>query len=135
MEFVAENSIDVTIRICAGVDEGRVAERVLPHDLEVLASVEHEIHAGDGRGREVLLLAVDLAEEGARVAAGALYMLDRPEQHAAGTAGRVVDALPLSWVEDVDHHPHDAAGGVELARLLAPGYVGEAADQVLVAAT
>ncbi len=59
-------------------------------------------------------------------------MLDRPEQHPAGTAGRVVDALALLRVEDVDHHPHDASGCVELARLLALGDVGEPADQVLV---
>ena len=116
----------------ARVGEGGAAERVLAHDLEVLDAVEHEVHAGDGRGREVLLLAVDLAEEGARVAAGALHVLDRAEQHAARAAGRVVDALALLGVEDVDHHPHDAARRVELARLLALGDVGELADQVLV---
>ena len=116
----------------ARVGERRAAERVLADDLEVLDAVEHEVHAGDGRGGEVLLLAVDLAEEGARVAAGALHVLDRPEEHAAGAAGRVVDALALLRVEDVDHHPDDAARGVELAGLLALGDVGELADQVLV---
>lgn len=41
-----------------------------------------------------------------------------------------------SWgSRDVHHHPHDAAGGVELARLLALGDVGEAADQVFVGVT
>ena len=94
--------------------------------------MEHEVHAGDGRGGEVLLLAVELAEERARVAAGALHVLDRAEQHAAGAAGRVVDGLALLRVEDVDHHPDDAARGVELAGLLALGDVGELADQVLV---
>ena len=116
----------------ARVGERRAAERVLAHDLEVLDAVEHEVHPGDGRGGEVLLLAVDLAEERARVAARALHVLDRPEQHAARAAGRVVDALALLRVEDVDHHPHDAARGVELAGLLALGDVGELADQVLV---
>ena len=56
-------------------------------DLEILDAVENEVHAGDRRGREVLLLAVDLAEEGARVAALALHMVDRGQQHAAGAAG------------------------------------------------
>ena len=111
----------------ARVGEGRAAERVLADDLEVLDAVQHQVHAGDGRGGEVLLLAVDLAEEGPRVAARALHVLDRPEQHAAGAAGRVVDALALLRVEDVDHHADDAARRVELARLLALGDVGEPA--------
>ena len=59
-------------------------------------------------------------------------MLDRAEQHAAGAAGRVVDALARLRIEQLDHHPHDAARRVELARLLPPGDVGELADQVLV---
>ena len=41
-------------------------------------------------------------------------------------------ALPFLRVEDVHHHAHDAARGVELAGLLALGDVGELADQVLV---
>ncbi len=94
--------------------------------------MQHEVHARDGRGGEVLLLAVDLAEERARVAARALHVLDGAEQHAARAAGRVVDALAFLRVEDVDHHPDDAARGVELAGLLALGDVGELADQILV---
>ena len=71
-------------------------------------------------------------EEGPRVAAGSLDMLDRAEQHATGAAGRVVDALALLRIEQLDHHSHHAARGVELTRLLAPRDVGELADQVLV---
>jgi hypothetical protein len=50
----------------------------------------------------------------------------------AGAAGGVVDALPLFGIEDVDHHPHDAAGRAELARFLALRDVGELPDEVLV---
>ena len=114
------------------IGERGAPERVLADDLEVLDAVEDEVHPGDRRGRQVLLLAVDLAEERSRVAARALHVLDRPEQHAAGAAGRVVDALALLRVEDVDHHPDDAARGVELSCLLALRDVGEPADQVLV---
>ena len=59
-------------------------------------------------------------------------MLDRAEQHAAGATGRVVDALTLLRIEQLDHHPHHTARRIELARLLAPRDVGELADQVLV---
>ena len=65
-------------------------------------------------------------------AAGPFDVLDRAEQHAAGAAGGVVDALALPRIEQLDHHPHHAAGRVELARLLAPRDVGEPSDQVLV---
>ena len=59
---------------------------------------KHEVDAGYRRGREVLLLAVDLAEKGTRVTEGALHVLDRPEQHAARGAGRVVDRISrLCW--------------------------------------
>ena len=116
----------------ARVGERRAAERVLAHDLEVLDAVQHEVHARDGRRGEVLLLAVDLPEERARVAARALHVLDGAEQHAARAAGRVVDALAGLRVEQFHHHADDAAGRVELAGLLALGDVGELADQVLV---
>ena len=114
------------------VGEGRAAERVVLLDPEVLDAVQHEVHARDGRRGQVLLLAEDAPEEGPRVAAGPLDMLDRAEQHAAGAAGRVVDALALLRIEQLDHHPHDAPRRVELTRLLAPRDVGELADQVLV---
>src|SRR5205823_3318323 len=46
----------------ARVSERRAAERVLTHDLKVLDAVEHQVHPGDGGGREILLLAEDLPE-------------------------------------------------------------------------
>ena len=116
----------------AGIGERGAAQRVLSHDLKVLDAVQHEVHPRDGRGGEVLLLAVDLPEERARVAARALHVLDGAEQHAARAARRVVDGLAGLRVEQFHHHPDDAAGRVELAGLLALGDVGELADQVLV---
>jgi hypothetical protein len=53
------------------------------------------------------------------------------QQHAAGATGRVVDGLGFLGIEHVDHQPHDAARGVELAGLLVGG-VGELLDQVFV---
>ena len=78
------------------------------------------------------IFAEDAPEEGAWVAACPLHVLDRPEQHPASAAGRVVDALALPRIEQIDHHPHHAARRVEFARLLAPRDVGELADQILV---
>ena len=59
-------------------------------------------------------------------------VIDRGQQHATGTAGGVVDRLTFLGVEDLDHHPHHAARGVELASLVATGDVGELAHEVLV---
>ena len=53
-------------------------------------------------------------------------------QHAACTAGRVVDRLAFLGVEDLDHHPYHTTGSVEFASLVAAGDVGELADEVLV---
>src|SRR5690606_2471636 len=112
--------------------EGGVAECVLSGNLEVFDAVQHQVHAGDGRGGEVLLLTVDLAEEGPRVAALPGDILDRAEQHAAGTAGRIVDGLALLRVEYLDYHSHNAARSVELAGLVTACDVGELANQVFV---
>jgi hypothetical protein len=111
------------------VGEHRVAQGVAALDLEVLDAVQQQVHARDRRGGEVLLLPEQPAEEGARVAAASRHMLDAGEQHAAGAAGGVVDGLALLRVEQVDHQPHHAARGVELAGLLVGG-VGELLDQV-----
>ena len=63
-----------------------------------------------------------------------LDVLHGGQQHAAGAAGRVVDGLGLLGIEHVDHQPHNAARGVELARLLVGG-VGELLDQVFIGVT
>src|SRR5205823_5396361 len=115
-----------------GVAQARAAERVLADDLEVLDAVKDEVHPSDGCGVRVLLLTEDLAEEGSSVPASLAYVLDSTKEHAARATGRVVDGLAFFRIEDVDHHPHDAPRGVELAGLLAFGHVREATDQVLV---
>ena len=114
----------------AGV-EGGAAQGVLADDLEVLDAVEQQVHAGDGGGGEHLLLAVELAPQGLGAAAGGLHVFDDLDEHAARAAGRVVDALALDGVEDVDEQTDDRAGGVVLAGLLVR-LVGEALDEVLV---
>ena len=112
-------------------EEGRAAQRVAADDLEVLDAVQEQVHAGDGGGGQVLLLAEELAPERAVVAVALAHVVDGLEQHAARAAGRVVDGLALLRVEDVDHQPHHRARRVELAGLLVGG-VGELLDQVFV---
>jgi hypothetical protein len=58
-------------------------------------------------------------------------VLHGSQQHSAGAARRVVDGLGFLGIEHVDHQPHHAARGVELAGLLVGG-VGELLDQVFV---
>ena len=93
--------------------------------------MQEQVHAGDGGGGEVLLLAEELAPERAVVAVVLLDVVDGLQQHAAGAAGGVVDGFAFLRVEDVDHQPHHGARRVELARLLVGG-VGELLDQVFV---
>ena len=114
--------------------EGRVAQGVTAHDLEVLDAVEEQVHAGDGRSGEVFLLAEEFSPQALRIAMLVLHVLDCRQKHATRTAGGVVDRFALFGVEHVDHHPHDAAGGVKLASLLVGG-VGELLDQVFVGVT
>ena len=97
----------------AGSAKGRMPERVVLLDPEVLDAVQHKVHARDGRPSEVLLLGEDAPAEGAWIGAGPLRMLGGAEQQAAGAAGRVVDGLARLRVEQVDHHPHDGARRVE----------------------
>ena len=93
--------------------------------------MQEEVHAGDGRGGEILLLAEELAPERAVIAVVLAHVMDGFEQHAARAASRIVDRLALLRVEDVDHQPHDGARRVELAGLLVRD-VGELLDQVFV---
>lgn len=93
--------------------------------------MQEEVHARDGGRSEVLLLSVQLAEEGARIATALSDVSDRGEQHAARAAGGVVNRLAFLRVENVDHQAHHAARGIELSRLLV-GRVGKLLDEVLV---
>ena len=71
--------------------EGRIAQGVADGDPEVLDAVQHEVHARNGRGRANDLLSVEA--ERASIAAGALDLRQRRNEHAAGAGRRIVDAL------------------------------------------
>ena len=111
------------------LDEGGVAQDVADRDAEVLDAVQHEVHARDRRRRADDLLAVEA--ESPRVAAVALHLGQRGDEHAAGAGGRVVDALARPRREHLRHQVHQRAVGVELLRGVA-AVVGELLDEVLV---
>ena len=108
----------------AALQDLRGAERVALHDAEVRRAVEEEVHLRDGGVHRVLLLAEDQAE----AELGVPRVVDRLDQHAAGAAGGVVDALAGLRVEDADEEADHRAGRVELA-CLGLGLVGELLEQ------
>ena len=56
------------------VGEDRVAQGVAALDDEVLDAVEQQVHARHRGGGQVLLLAIELAEEGPRIAAAVAHV-------------------------------------------------------------
>ena len=96
--------------------------------------MEEEVHASDGCGGEVLLLAEELSEHQAVVTTCLADVLHGLEQHATSTASWVIDGLARFRVEDADHELHDRTGRVELTGFLV-GEVGELLDEVLVGIT
>ena len=119
------------LQAAVGVLEVRGGQGVGLPDLRGRAVVQHHVHARQGGGGVVHLLAV----EGQVQAGAALGLVVGLEQQGAGAAGRVVDGLVgAGGAAQVDHHGHDArhlGRGVELALALA-GLGGEVAHQVLV---
>jgi hypothetical protein len=98
--------------------------------VEVVHAVEHEVHPRDGGGDGDELLPVEAGRAG--VAAAALHLGQAGDEHAAGAAGRVVDALARLRLQHLRHQVDQRAVGVELLRRVA-AVVGELLDQVLVA--
>jgi hypothetical protein len=104
-------------------------QRIAAGDVEVLHAVQHQVHAGDGGGHVVALLPVQA--QGAVLAAAALHLIQGGDQHAAGAAGGVVDALAGLGLEHLHHQMHHGAVGVELLGRVA-AVVGKFLDQVFV---
>ena len=77
-------------------------------------------------------MAVNFAIESPWVTALPHDMLNRAKQHTPCAAGRVVDALTLLRIENLNHHADDAAWRVELAGLVAPCHVREFSNEIFV---
>ncbi len=91
--------------------------------------MQHQVHAGDGAGHQVQLLAEQLKR--AVLIALAPQVEDARQQHAAGAAGRVVHRLAGPRLHHLRHQVDDGAVGVELGGRVA-AVVGELLDEVLV---
>ncbi len=109
--------------------QGGFAEGVAADDLEFLDAVHEHVHAGDGGGDEIDLLAVE--PEGAVFLAGVLELEGAVEEEATGAAGGIVDALAGLRIHDQGHEADDGAVGVELGGGVA-AVVGELLDEVFV---
>ena len=106
----------------------RAAEGVGVLGSEVgLDAPEGEVHDGEAAGGGVALLAVDA--DVAELAAVRFHEFLALDEHAARSAGGVVDASPIRG-NHLDEEADDAGGGVELAAVLSLG-AGELGEEVL----
>lgn len=106
----------------------RAAEGVGVLGSEVgLDAPEGEVHDGEAAGGGVALLAVDA--DVAKLAAVGFHEFLALDEHAARSAGGVVDASPVRS-DHLDEEADDAGGGVKLAAVLPLG-AGELGEEVL----
>ena len=102
---------------------------VLELDVGAGHAVEQHVELADGPGGGVVHLAAEAQVGG--IATGLLDELAADDEHAAGAAGRIIDAQARPRLEDADHETDDVARGVEVAALLARR-LGEHVDEELV---
>ena len=109
--------------------ELRLGQGVAALNVEILDAVEEAVHPGDGTGHQVALLAVEphIAPLFLQIA----EVRDAGEQHSAGAAGGVVDALTRLHVEHLGHQVNDGAVRVKLGGGVA-GVVGKLFDEEFV---
>ena len=110
----------------------RVADGVLLPDVCRGNPVKQHVHFADGPCRAHALLAGE--REVARITAALAHIVARLDQHAAGTAGRVIHAHAGLRREDLRDDAHDIRWRVELSRFLPRG-IREELDQVFVGRT
>ena len=93
--------------------------------------MEEEVHPGDRRSSQVLLLSEEPSQHEPVVTAVFPNVVERFEKHAPSAACRVVDRFTGLRIEDIHHEANDRPGRIELARLLV-GEISELLDEVLV---
>ena len=91
----------------------RVAQGVATHDVEVVGTMQEEVHLGYGGIGDVLLL----SEDGSTALGIVLHVVDSLDEHTAGAAGRVVDRFAGLRVENANQQLHHRTRGVEFASL------------------
>jgi hypothetical protein len=99
-------------------------------DTKILDAVQEAVHAGDGGRHQVAFLPVEAHI--APLLPMPTQVRDGGEQHAAGAAGGIIDALAGLRLEHLGHQVDNGAVRVELGSRVA-GVVGEFFDEILVA--
>ena len=69
--------------------------------------MQEQVHARDGGGGQVFFLAEQLAPQCAVILMPLTDVVYGFQQHAARSAGGVVDGFAFARVEDIHHQPHD----------------------------
>ena len=108
-----------------------VAQGVAAKDLKIFHAVQKQVHARDGLGGEVFLLAFERQKPG--VFAALLDVVDGFKQHAASAASRVIDDFTDLRIEDIHHQADDAARGIKFTGFFI-GFVGELLDEKFISA-
>lgn len=108
---------DVELHEAVAFDKAGVAQCIAPLDTETVHAVQEHVHAAEGVGGAVALL----AEESEVAGVGLESDLD---EKGAGAAGGVANGVALAGLEKAGEEGGDLAGGVELTGLF-PGVGGE----------
>lgn len=99
--------------------------------MEIFGSVQKQVHAGNGRSGQIFLLPEQLAKERLHIAVMLFHILDGFEQHAACTAGRIVDSFAFLRRKHPNHEAHHRSGRVKFTRFLV-GRIGKLLDEILI---
>ena len=127
---VGENDIEFFQLIVfeqAGCSEGIAAD-----DGKLFDAVHKHVHAGNGGGEQVDLLAVEA--EGAVFAAFVLEVQGAVEQQSARTAGGIINRFARLRVHNHRHQLDNGTVGVELSGGMA-AVVGKLLDQIFIRVT
>ena len=99
--------------------------------MEIFGPVQEQVHPGNGRGRQVLFLPVELAEHQLRIPTMFLHVVESFEEHAPGAAGRVIDGFPCPRGQQAHHQRDDRTRRIEFSGLFV-GQIREFLDQVFI---
>src|SRR6266542_2156260 len=104
----------------------RVKQGVLELYVGAGHAMQQHVQLADGPRRGVVHLATKADIGG--IAAGLLNKLAADDEHAAGTAARIVNAQARLRLENADHQPDNVARGIEVAAFFACRF-GEHIDE------
>src|SRR6202011_5887694 len=84
-------------------EEGWLTQGIASNNLEIFYAMQKEVDAGNGGSGQVLFLSEELAPQCFSISADLAHMMYSFEQHAPGSAGRIINRLSLLRVKDTYH--------------------------------